>query len=86
MRGPGSVAVNRTRAVAGSPLAGSVTASVLTIRPSSSICRVIESPAYPTWPITTSTTIEVPCSTERGVSTRLSWMSRSKASRPRPTV
>src|SRR3954468_19022823 len=85
-RGPASAAVKRTLTVADSPSAGSVTSCVLTIRPSSSTVSGTVWPPYPVCVSTTSTTSAVPFSAVRGVSTRVTWTSWAKCSRPTPTV
>ncbi len=75
-RGPASFAVKVTRTVVDCPSAGSVTSCELTMRPSSSTWSGTVVPAYPVCEMTTSTASEVPLSVERGVSTRVIWMSR----------
>jgi len=56
------------------------------IRPSSSTCSGIRFPLNPRCDTATFTTSDVPRVTDRGGSTRLTWMSRASASRPTPTV
>ena len=75
-----------TRTVVDSPSGGSVIGWLATIRPESSTLSGTLNPPNPVCVTTTSTDRVVPLSVARGVSTRVTWMSRANRSCPTPTV